>query len=716
MEEFTPVVKDGCGVFGILRKEGAGRIGNSVALKGIECVRYRGSNLGAGFAAFTNSERRPPARVKIFIDGEESLQEVRDYFSEYSRKGLMRIVSESLPDSMTEGAFTVYEALVDSPEELLFEATNTLNQLMSKEGIRARAYSSGRYVNVYKDVGYPREVARRCNLVDDRVFADAWLAHTRQPTNSPGRYPIWSHPFSSGEFAIVHNGDISSFGANMEFLKSIGVSSHVGTDSEVVAHLLDHLVRVRGLSLHEVAALLSNPYDHRLNGDSQGTRIREMIIRMRGVQLDGPFTIVAGHCDGQDTYLLGLADRSKFRPIVVGEDDERYFVASEESQIRAISPEARVWTIEPGRFFLASMKRGVIEPGRKDRELFAGFAVTRDLDQFPRDRPPFFTRDFIDAKNLSYAALNESILQAMIEGRRDVSVINVRGQRYLGVNLQKPEFLGSRIILYGYPGNCLANYNSGLHFVVHGSAADDVGDAMHAGRVVVHGDARDVTGQALQGGDIFLRGSVGNRAGIQMREYRETKPCMIVGGRADDYLGEYMAGGLLAVLGLNLKRNQNDVSLAGRFAGTGMVGGKIFIRSIVRDDEVGLPPPREDVVNYLYSLHLDGMLGAEEYRSMIGQETLSYSLLKRQLHSTAFSKIERVLLGKYVKPLSSDYRELDSGEYRLLEPKLIDYFETFGLSKSLFEEVVSSKFSVIEPYEGTRPESHRVEESEIVEE
>jgi len=322
--------------------------------------------------------------------------------------------------------------------------------------------------------------------------------------------------------------------------------------------------------------------------------------------------------------------------------------------------------------------------------------------------------DVIDTKGLSYAALNESILQVMVEGRREVKVINVQGHRYIGVNLQKPEFLGARIILYGYPGNCLANFNSGLQFVVHGNAADDVGDAMHAGRVIVHGDARDVIGQALQGGDIFVRGSVGNRAGIQMREYRERKPCMIVGGRADDYLGEYMAGGTIAILGLNRGRN-HEGSLAGRFAGTGMVGGKIFIRSMVRDDEVGLPPPREDVLNYLYSLHLDGMLGAEEYRSVIGQETLDYFALKKRLPSIAFSKIERIFSGKYVKPISSDYRELDSDEYRLMESRLTDYFETFGLTKRLFEEVITSKFTVIAPYESTRPEIHRAE-SQVVEE
>src|SRR2546428_13445758 len=112
--------------------------------------------------------------------------------------------SDSASDSTAKGVFTVYEVLVDSPDELLFEATNTLNELMSREGIRARVYSSGRYVNVDKDVGYPREDAKRCNLIEDRVFADAWLAHTRQPTHSPGRYPIGSHPFSAVDFAIAH--------------------------------------------------------------------------------------------------------------------------------------------------------------------------------------------------------------------------------------------------------------------------------------------------------------------------------------------------------------------------------------------------------------------------------------------------------------------------------------------------------------------------------
>jgi len=363
-----PVVKDGCGVFGVLRKEGAERIGNSVALMGIECARYRGSDLGAGFASFrANRESWPPYRVKMFVKDDETLQEIRSMISSADD---VKIVNERVP-SFYDGRerFAVYTVFIESSEETLSSLVNTINSSMwNSSRIRARVYSYGRYVNVYKDIGYPIDIAKKCNLIEDRVFADAWIAHTRQPTNSPGSYPVWSHPFASFEFGIVHNGDISSFGSNMELLNSVGMKSHVGTDSEVIVRLLDHLVRVYGLAIDDAARILSNPFEEDLRGRN-GDYIaeRRLVARLRGAQLDGPFTAIAGYCDGDDAYLLGLVDRSKFRPVVVGEDEERFFVASEESQIRAISHRAKVWTLEPGNFFLCSMKRGLIESGRRNR-------------------------------------------------------------------------------------------------------------------------------------------------------------------------------------------------------------------------------------------------------------------------------------------------------------------------------------------------------------
>jgi glutamate synthase domain-containing protein 3 len=59
-----------------------------------------------------------------------------------------------------------------------------------------------------------------------------------------------------------------------------------------------------------------------------------------------------------------------------------------------------------------------------------------------------------------------------------------------------------------------------------------------------------------------------------MKEYREKKPVIVVGGRVGSFLGEYLAGGLIIVLGLGCA----DAPV-GNFTGTGMHGGTLFIRT-----------------------------------------------------------------------------------------------------------------------------------------
>ena len=114
-----------------------------------------------------------------------------------------------------------YEVTLLSPKiENAVDKANLF--LLSKGRIDGRVFSASKHVNVYKEVGYPLEVAKMNGLDVEKEEADLWIAHTRQPTNSPGAFPIWSHPFASGECAIVHNGDISSFGANVEQTQFMG--------------------------------------------------------------------------------------------------------------------------------------------------------------------------------------------------------------------------------------------------------------------------------------------------------------------------------------------------------------------------------------------------------------------------------------------------------------------------------------------------------------
>ena len=60
------------------------------------------------------------------------------------------------------------------------------------------------------------------------------------------------------------------------------------------------------------------------------------------------------------------------------------------------------------------------------------------------------------------------------------------------------------------------------------------------------------------------------------------KPVLVIGQNAGSFLGEYMAGGTIVLLGLNLKRGEK---LFGTHCASGMHGGKIFVRgSIPREN------------------------------------------------------------------------------------------------------------------------------------
>lgn len=106
---------------------------------------------------------------------------------------------------------------------------------------------------------------------------------------------------------------------------------------------------------------------------------------------------------------------------------------------------------------------------------------------------------------------------------------------------------------------------------------------MDDGEIIVHGRAGDVVAMSMRGGKIFIRDNVGYRAAIHMKEYRDKVPVLVIGGTAQDFLGEYMAGGIVTLLGLNLK----DEPHRARYIGTGMHGGVIYLRGNVESHQFG---------------------------------------------------------------------------------------------------------------------------------
>jgi glutamate synthase domain-containing protein 3 len=186
----------------------------------------------------------------------------------------------------------------------------------------------------------------------------------------------------------------------------------------------------------------------------------------------------------------------------------------------------------------------------------------------------------IDALGLSYRDLNEALKQAAASGATEVRVSNVNGQRYIGTNLHST----MKVELAGTPGNDLGAFMDGPHILVRGSGQDGIGNTMNSGEIIIHGHAGDALGLAARGGTILVRDDAGYRAGIHIKEYERRGPLIVIGGSAQDFLGEYMAGGVLVVLGLT---GQPGSRARARFVGTGMHGGVIYLRGSIESHQVG---------------------------------------------------------------------------------------------------------------------------------
>jgi glutamate synthase domain-containing protein 3 len=186
----------------------------------------------------------------------------------------------------------------------------------------------------------------------------------------------------------------------------------------------------------------------------------------------------------------------------------------------------------------------------------------------------------IDASGIYYRDLNALLREAVSDSARKIELYNVHGQRYIGTDLDKPV----EIEVYGTPGNDLGAFMNGPRIIVHGNAQDGCGNTMNEGEIVIHGHAGDIIGLSARGGRIFVREDVGYRAGIHMKEYKDKKPVLVIGGTAQDFVGEYMAGGILILLGIGLNKDGNHRA---RFIGTGMHGGVIYLRGNVQDYQLG---------------------------------------------------------------------------------------------------------------------------------
>ena len=185
----------------------------------------------------------------------------------------------------------------------------------------------------------------------------------------------------------------------------------------------------------------------------------------------------------------------------------------------------------------------------------------------------------IDAAGLTFKELNDRIREEALADAKRIILRNVYGQRYIATRLNGLSPV--TIEIYGVPGNDLGAFNDGHSIIVHGNAQDGVGNTMHGGKIIVEGRVGDVLAMSMTEGTILVRDNAGYRSALHMKEYGRIYPIIVVGKTTQDFVGEYMAGGRVVILGIGVRRHRMS------FIGTGMHGGTIYIYGRIGPEQLG---------------------------------------------------------------------------------------------------------------------------------
>jgi glutamate synthase domain-containing protein 1 len=181
--------------------------------------------------------------------------------------------------------------------------------------------SSGRRMEVFKEVGRPDKVAARFDL--QNMAGTHAIGHTRMATESAVT-TNGAHPFTTGpDQCLVHNGSLSNHNALRRGLMREGLTFATDNDSEVAAGFLTWKMR-EGASLEQAmnAALAA---------------------------LDGFYTFVIGTESGFGV----LRDPIACKPAVMAETDGWVAFGTEYRALADLPgvERARVWEPEPARVY-----------------------------------------------------------------------------------------------------------------------------------------------------------------------------------------------------------------------------------------------------------------------------------------------------------------------------------------------------------------------------
>ena len=341
----------GCAISGIFPKDGARENGTRI-IDSIRTMHDRSNGLGGGFAGYgIYPEYADYYAFHVFFDTQAAKDECeREIEKHFDIVNLSKIPTRQHPRITDEPMIWRYfvtplptKLAASQLDEREFVARFVIRINHTLDG--AYIFSSGKNMGVFKGVGYPEDMGRFFRL--EEYAATCWTAHGRYPTNTPGWWG-GAHPFTLLDVSVVHNGEISSYDANRRCMEMYGYTCTLMTDTEVIAYMIDYLVRKQGLTYSEAARVLAAPFWSTIEHMPEEEKRRMLLLRQRfpSMLINGPFSILVGFTGG----MMALNDRLKLRSMVVAETEDMAYVASEECAIRRIAPDVtNVWAPRGGQ-------------------------------------------------------------------------------------------------------------------------------------------------------------------------------------------------------------------------------------------------------------------------------------------------------------------------------------------------------------------------------
>ena len=353
-------IPSGCAIAAVISKEGKRMPGDRIA-DAMKPMHDRSNGLGGGFAGYgIYPEYKEFYALHLFYNDRETRKSCEQFLKERFEIVKSEIIpTRKLPSITDEPIIWRYfvaplKSVLASMQldEKEFVARTVMKVNTELHG--AYVFSSGKNMGTFKAVGFPEDVGAFYKLEEYEGYS--WTAHGRYPTNTPGWWG-GAHPFTLLDYSIVHNGEISSYDANRRFIEMFGYKCTLQTDTEVITYIMDYLLRVQGLSLEEAASVIAAPFWSTISHKSEDEREKLTYLRtvFPSLLITGPFSIVFGFDGG----LMALNDRLKLRSMVVGEKDDKVFIASEEAAIRAMEPNAEnIYAPAGGEPVIVTVKEG----------------------------------------------------------------------------------------------------------------------------------------------------------------------------------------------------------------------------------------------------------------------------------------------------------------------------------------------------------------------